>query len=186
MRKAEWKILLEIVDSFARHFIPYTLIESDHMGKLCAGLTVPGLKDVIAEFSVRSNGDGTCCISVRVYGLVPETPVEKRLRVLEACNAINERVRFLNFCLDNDGDVNVKCDLYNDEASERIGDMAATMYERMTMIITDQYHVFTKAITTDEKIEIRCHGVSRELLDEYRQDRKREGNGTDVSGENVE
>ena len=186
MKRVEWRIILSIDDAFNRHYIAHKLIESDRRGMIHAGLAVPGLKDVIAEFYVRSNGDGTCCLAVRIYGLVPGTPEEKRFRVLEACNAINEKVRYLRFCLDDDGDVNVKCDLIADEDSERIGEMTATMFKRMTTIIGDQYHVFMKAISTDEKIEIRYHGVSQELIDEYLKDRRREESTPDTSGKNGE
>ena len=186
MKRVEWRTILSIDDAFDRHYIPHKLIESDRRGMIHAGLTVPGLKDVIAEFYVRSNGNGTCCLAIRIYGLLPGTPEEKRFRVLEACNAVNEKVRFLRFCLDDDGDVNVKCDIIADEDSEQIGDMTATLFDQTTTIIKDQYHVFMKAITTDEKIEIRYHGVSQELLDEYLKARRRKERAPDVFGKNGE
>lgn len=108
--------------------------------------------DVWLQFSVKNGSsyrirfiskDDDNDVSVRVFGLVRVEPEEKP-RILAALNELNVKYRFVKFCCDNDGDVNVEYDYpvkaVNPAAS------AKEMVIRFTQIIDEAYPVLMRAL----------------------------------------
>jgi len=83
------------------------------------------------------------------YGLISSIPDEKRLSVLEACNILNSKVRFLKFTLDFDGDVNIEYDLPEKGSDTCIGEMALELFLRTMHILDSEYEVLTHALYSD-------------------------------------
>ena len=108
--------------------------------------------DVWLQFSVKNGSsyrirfiskDDDNDVSVRVFGLV-RVETEEKPRILAALNELNVKYRFVKFCCDNDGDVNVEYDYpvkaVNPAAS------AKEMVIRFTQIIDEAYPVLMRAL----------------------------------------
>lgn len=91
-------------------------------------------------------------MAIRALGIVGGVPKEKRLRVLEACNEINCKRRFLKFVLDRDGDVNVEYDFLMRADDGCIGEMACEVFAITMHLIDKDYPLLMKAIYTDEPV----------------------------------
>lgn len=91
-------------------------------------------------------------VAIRALGIVGGVPKEKRLRVLEACNEINCKRRFLKFVLDRDGDVNVEYDFLMRADDGCIGEMACEVFAITMHLIDKDYPLLMKAIYTDEPV----------------------------------
>lgn len=75
---------------------------------------------MIMRFISRDNGND---VAARIFGLITNTPKEKRARVMEACNVLNHKIRYMKFYLDTDGDINVEYDFPVYSPDNGIGEM---------------------------------------------------------------
>ena len=74
--------------------------------------------EVWLQFPVKNGGnyrikfistDNDNDVAVRVFGLLRVDDTQKA-KILEALNALNVKYRYVKFCCDNDGDVNIEYD----------------------------------------------------------------------------
>ena len=108
--------------------------------------------DAWLQFSVKNGStyrirfiskDNDNDVSVRVFGLV-RVETEEKPRILAALNELNVKYRFVKFCCDNDGDVNVEYDYPVNCISPAAS--AKEMVIRFTQIIDDAYPVLMRAL----------------------------------------
>lgn len=82
-------------------------------------------------------------MSVRVFGLL-RVDDDQRARILPALNELNVKYRFVKFCCDGDGDVNVEYDYPVNSISPAAS--AKEMVIRFTQIIDDAYPVLMRSL----------------------------------------
>ena len=111
-------------------------------------------------------------VATRIFGLISNTPKEKRTRVMEACNVLNHKIRYMKFYLDTDGDINVEYDFPVHSPDDGIGEMAFEIFVRMMQILDSEYSIFMKALYSDEELDIQEHSVPTELMQKLQELRK--------------
>ena len=108
--------------------------------------------DAWLQFSVKNGSsyrirfiskDNDNDVSVRVFGLL-RVDDDQKARILPALNELNVKYRFVKFCCDGDGDVNVEYDYPVNCISPAAS--AKEMVIRFTQIIDDAYPVLMRAL----------------------------------------
>ena len=92
-------------------------------------------------------------VAVRIFCLISNIPREKRTRVRDVCNALNNKIRYLKFSLDTDGDIQVMYDFPVCTPDDGIGEMALEMLACTQMALDSEYNLFMKALYTEEPLE---------------------------------
>ncbi|HIU18805.1 MAG TPA: YbjN domain-containing protein [Candidatus Limiplasma stercoravium] len=101
--------------------------------------------EVWLQFPVKNGGnyrikfistDNDNDVAVRVFGLLRVDDTQKA-KILEALNALNVKYRYVKFCCDNDGDVNIEYDY--PVRSENPENSAEEIVIRFVKIIDDAY-----------------------------------------------
>ena len=150
MNEYEWKATNLMAQTFEKHGAKFEVVNSDGVEQLLAGFSVDCGPKVMMRFISQDNDND---VAARIYGLVSNIPQEKRLRVMEACNILNCKIRFIKFYLDEDGDINVEYDFPMHSPDDGIGEMAFEIFIRMMRILDDQYEIFMKALYTEEALQ---------------------------------
>lgn len=150
MNEYEWKATNLMAQTFEKHGAKFEVVNSDGVEQLLAGFSVDCGPKVMMRFVSQDNDND---VAARIYGLVSNIPQEKRLRVMEACNILNRKIRFIKFYLDEDGDINVEYDFPLHSPDDGIGEMAFEVFIRMMRILDDQYEIFMKALYTEEALQ---------------------------------
>lgn len=119
------------------------------------GLTVSirgtnGCPDVSVQFISHNNNND---VSVRVFGLATNIPDTKRFRVLEACNSINCRNRFIKYVLNNHGDITLEYDCPCSLTDDNVAVVANEILIYMLQSVKNNHAVLMKALYTDDPIE---------------------------------
>lgn len=91
---------------------------------------------------------------------------------MEACNALNHKIRYVKFYLDTDGDINVEYDFPVHSPDDGIGEMAFEIFVRMMQILDSEYSIFMKALYSDEELDIQGQSVPAELMQKLQELRK--------------
>lgn len=147
--KCEYNATNLIAEAFEKHGVKFRAVNMEGQEELHAGFFVDNGPKVIMKFISRDNDND---VAVRIFGLVSHTPKEKRLRVMEACNLLHCKVRYMKFMLDADGDINVEYDFPVSSSDDSIGEMAFEIFIRTMGILDDQYGIFAKALYTNEEL----------------------------------
>ena len=101
--------------------------------------------EVWLQFPVKNGGnyrikfistDNDNDVAVRVFGLLRVDDTQKA-KILETLNALNVKYRYVKFCCDNDGDVNIEYDY--PVRSENPENSAEEIVIRFVKIIDDAY-----------------------------------------------
>ena len=138
-----------IVKAFQEKKIRFRVEQLGRQEEIQAGFQVDCGPFVTVRFiSLDDDND----VAIRALGIVGGVPKEKRLRLLEACNEINCKRRFLKFVLDRDGDVNVEYDFLMRADDGCIGEMACEVFAITMHLIDKDYPLLMKAIYTDEPV----------------------------------
>lgn len=170
MSKYEFKAINLIAETFEKHEAKFRVFNMQGQEELVAGFYVDGGPNVMMKFITRDNDND---IAARIFGLITKTPKEKRTRIMEACNVLNRKIRFMKFYLDTDGDINVEYDFPVHSSDECIGEMAFEIFVRTMHILDNEYEVFMKALYTEEELDVREPSLPselRELLEGLRGD----------------
>ena len=155
MEEYEFKAIQLIAEAFEARNIKYIVKSYQEAEQLMAGFSIDCGPNVFVRFISCDNGSD---VAARVYGLITNIPEEKRARVIEACNAINCKVRHVKFCLDPDTGVTAEYDFPDEIADENLGEVALEIFIRMVRILDAEYGVFMKALYTDEALTVRKKG----------------------------
>jgi len=78
-------------------------------------------------------------VAVRVHGLINEIPENMTAKALEACNKLNNKVRYLKFCINDEGDISVEYDFPIKTSDEMIGKVAVENAVRFMRILDEEY-----------------------------------------------
>lgn len=170
MSKYEFKAINLIAETFEKHEAKFRVFNMQGQEELVAGFSVDGGPNVMMKFITRDNDND---VAARIFGMITKTPKEKRDRVMEACNVLNRKIRFMKFYLDTDGDINVEYDFPVHSSDECIGEMAFEIFVRTMHILDNEYEVFMKALYTEEELDVRKPSLPselRELLEGLRGD----------------
>lgn len=99
------------------------------------------------------SSDDSNNVAVRVYQLISQISEEKRSRMLEACNRVMNRKRYLKFVIDDDGDLDVHYDIPQMVSDEVLPKIAVEMFVRMKRILNDEYSYLMKALYSDAPLD---------------------------------
>lgn len=169
MNKYEFKAINLIAETSEKRGVKFDVVSHHGSEQLLAGFSVDCGPNVIMQFISRDNDND---VAARIFGLISNTPKEKRSRVMEACNVLNHKIRYMKFYLDTDGDINVEYDFPVHSPDEGIGEMAFEIFVRMMQILDSEYSIFMKALYSDEELAIQGHGVPTELMQKLQELRK--------------
>lgn len=140
-----------IAEGFKAHDIKFQTIIRDEREEIQAAF---GIKNggplVYVRFIPMGQGND---LSVRALGLMNEIAADKRARILEACNELNNMYRFVKFCLTSDGGINVEYDMLREVDNSCIGECAFELFVRMIQILNNGYSVFVKALYDDPPVK---------------------------------
>lgn len=169
MSKYEFKAINLIAETFEKRGVKFDVVSHHSSEQLLTGFSVDCGPNVIMRFISRDNDND---VAARIFGLISNTPKEKRARVMEACNVLNHKIRYMKFYLDTDGDINVEYDFPVHSPDDGIGEMAFEIFVRMMQILDSEYSIFMKALYSDEELDIQGHSVPTELMQKLQELRK--------------
>lgn len=152
MNKHEFKAINLIAETFEKRGVKFDVVSHHGSEQLLAGFSVDCGPNVIMRFISHDNDND---VAARIFGLISNTPKEKRVRVMEACNVLNHKIRYIKFYLDTDGDINVEYDFPVHSPDDGIGEMAFEIFVRTMHILDFEYCIFMKALYSDEELDIR-------------------------------
>lgn len=169
MNKYEFHATNLIAETFEKKGVKFDVVNYQGNEQLLAGFSVECGPNVIMRFISRDNDND---VAARIFGLISNTPKEKRFRVMEACNVLNHKIRYMKFYLDNDGDINVEYDFPVHSPDDGIGEMAFEIFIRMMQILNSEYSIFMKALYSEDELDLQGHSVSAELMQKLQELRK--------------
>lgn len=169
MNKYEFNATNLIAETFEKRGVKFDVVNHHGSEQLHAGFSVNCGPNVIMRFISRDNDND---VAARIFGLITNTPKDKRTRVMEACNVLNHKIRYMKFNLDTDGDINVEYDFPLHSPDDGIGEMAFEVFIRMMQILDSEYCIFMKALYSDEELDIQGHSVPAELMQKLQELRK--------------
>lgn len=169
MSKYEFKGTNLIAGTFEKCGVKFDVVNNHRSEQLLAGFSVDCGPNVIMRFISRDDDND---VAARIFGLISNTPKDKRYRVMEACNVLNHKIRYMKFYLDTDGDINAEYDFPVHTPDEGIGEMAFEIFVRMMKILDSEYSIFMKALYTDDELNVQNNGVPDELMQKLQELRK--------------
>lgn len=149
MKKYEFHATKIIAKAFEEHGAKFDVIAHHGMEQLVAGFPVRSGPNVIMRFISCDNDND---IKASIFGLISNTPEDKRHRLMEACNILNRKVRYMKFNVDSDGDINMEYDFPVSSGDDCIGEMAFEIFVRAMSILDSEYDIFMKALYSDEDL----------------------------------
>ena len=144
-----------ISEAFDRHDIKYRVAETENLSFIEAGYGIRGGPTV--RFHFFAQGENGNDVQIRISGLMNKVGAEKRGALLEACNRVNNEMRFLKFYLDKAGDLFGQCDLPAAASEDCAGECCFELFIRSMQILDRCYHYFPEAYyatPTAEKSEM--------------------------------
>lgn len=137
-----------LIDAFTAHGLKHQVTENEQYQEIHVpfGIKNGPLADV--KFISAGRGNDT---QVRIMNLVNAVPEEKRYKVLEACNTLNNKYRYIKFNMDKDNDVHVEYDLPVSTGNDCLGEMAVEIFIRTVQILNEGYILIAKALYTADE-----------------------------------
>ena len=169
MNKYEFNATNLIAETFEERGVKFDVVSHHGSEQLLAGFSVDCGPNVIMRFISRDNDND---VAAGIFGLITNTPTEKRARVMEACNVLNHKIRYMKFYLDTDGDINVEYDFPMHSPDNGIGEMAFEIFARMMHILNSEHSIFMKALYSEEELDIQGHSIPAELMQRLQELRK--------------
>lgn len=130
----------EISRVFDDNSINHRINETANTSAVEAGFTGDNAPNFIVRF-ISTDDDNDVAVRILSFVRVPDS---KHTAVLEAINSLQRRFRYVNFTIDDDGEVNIGYDF--PLRTENVGSVAVEMFIRMVKIADEAYPVFMKAI----------------------------------------
>lgn len=135
-----------IAQAFELNKIKFCVIEGKELEVVCAAFQIKNGPSVNACFFVEKTG----CVHMRVSNLITDIPAEKHLRMLEACNVLNTKLRFFKFSLNKDNTIGMTFDFLETTPKDALGSLACEAFLRSMNVLNNEYGVFMKALYTNE------------------------------------
>jgi len=136
-------------ETFSAHGLKYQIHETDEYQEVQAFFGIKNGPSVAVRFISKNQGND---LMVRIMGLVNEAPAEKRYRIMEACNQLNNQYRFLKFVMAPDNSINVEYDIPASTGDACLGEMAFETIVRMMQILNVGYSRLAKALYADDEL----------------------------------
>ncbi len=139
-----------ITEAFDRHGIKYHVDEREDVASILASFAIRMGPQIDVRFiSTDDNND----VAIRVFGLICRVPEDRRAAVLEACNTLNRKIRFVKFYLDPENSVNMEVDLPIAVNDDCVGECCFELFARIMNILDDEFHTLGEALYlgADEK-----------------------------------
>lgn len=137
------KATMLIAEAFDERDIKYVIREiGEETSVVDAGFSItcgPNARVLFASSDEEND------VTVRITGLMQNIPPEKRTVMLEACNTINDKIRFLKFCI-HDDDLIGEYDLPVETSDECLAECCVEMFIRTIQILHAEYHIFPESI----------------------------------------
>ena len=167
MDKYEFKATNLIAEKLEKDDITYWVVKKHGWEAVCVGFSINNGPNLSVQFFSIDDSNSVAVHIQLVTGIQPE----KRMRVLEACNILNYRMRYLKFNVDADGDINCEYDFPEKIPDKCIGEIALEILVKVMRILNKEYQIFMKALYTNEsfqEMERNRERVSEEELEELR------------------
>ena len=139
-----------MAEAFDNHGLKYQVTETGQYQEIHVPFGIQNGPFADVRFISMDRGNDT---SVRIMNLVNQVPAEKRGRILEACNTLNGKYRFLKFEMDAENNVHVEYDLPICTGDESLGEMAAEIFMRTVQILNAGYILIAKALYASDESE---------------------------------
>ena len=132
-----------IAEAFDAHGIKYDVVEREDASIIDAGFAIDSGPQVIVHFISKDDDND---VAIRIYGLICKISEARRPAVLEACNTLNGKMRFIKFYLDQDDSINVEADLPVQTADSCLGECCFELFIRIMQILDAEFHVLAEAL----------------------------------------
>lgn len=137
-----------MVEAFDAHGLKYRVDETDRLQVIHAGFGVRNGPTVDVQFiSAGERND----VMVRIVNLVNNVPAEKRGKLLEVCNTLNNKYRFFKFNMNPDNNILVEYDLPVNTGNDCLGEAAFEIFVRIIQILNENYIVIAKALYIEDE-----------------------------------
>ena len=136
-----------LTDAFDIHELKYQLQETDRYQAIHVPFGIKNGPFVDVRFISTNHKNDTL---VRITNLVNKVPEEKRHKILEVCNVLNHKYRFLKFLMDSDNDVHVEYDFPVNSGNDCLGEMAVEIFIRTIQILNEGYVLIAKALYAED------------------------------------
>ncbi len=151
MEQYRFKAINLIAKTLQEKELKFDVVESESNERIRVGFPINGGPNVLMAF-IATDDDND--VAARLFGLVTNVPASKRSRVLEACNLLNNKARFLKFDIDVENDINVEYDFPVESSDDTIGEMAYEIFIRTVRILDTYYPLLMKAIYSNDVLDI--------------------------------
>ena len=169
MERCKYKASRLIARAFEEQDIMFEVIRLERSEAIMAGFRITGGPAALVSFTSRHDEND---VAVRIIGLLNDVPQNRRLRVLEACNDLNNRVRYFKFCMTPEGDVNVEYDLPVSSPDEGVGEMAVESYILLAHLLNMEYGNLMKALYSENDADVPDRDERTELMQRLREFRR--------------
>ena len=132
-----------LAEAFDAHGLTYRVYETEQYQEIHVPFGIRNGPSVNVRYISVHRGNDTL---VRIMNLINQVPEEKRIRVLEACNVLNNKFRFLKFNMDSENNVHVEYDFPISTGDDCIGEMASELFIRTMQILNDGYVLLAGAL----------------------------------------
>lgn len=132
-----------IAKAFEEFDVDYEIAEVEDASAVEVHFGIEGGPRTVVRF-ISEDDDND--VAIRVFGLVTQIPLTKRSAMMEACNTINEKVRYFKFLLTSDSKINVEADLPVRTEDECIGLCCVELYVKIMRILDDEYHILAETL----------------------------------------
>lgn len=132
-----------LIEAFDAHGLKYRVYETEQYQEIHAPFGIKNGPFVDVRYISVNRGNDTL---VRIMNLVNRVPEEKRLRILEFCNTLNNKYRFLKFDMDHDNDVHVEYDSPVSTGNDCLGEMAFEIFVRTMQILNEGYALLARVL----------------------------------------
>ena len=137
------KATLMIAEAFDKRDIKYTIQEiGDETSVVDAGF---GIACGPSAHILFASSDEENDVAIRITGLMQNIPSDKRAAMNEACNTINDKMRYLRFCIHGDNLIG-EYDLPVKISDECLAECCVEIFIRTIQILHTEYHIFPEAI----------------------------------------
>ena len=127
----------EISDYFTMREIRHQVTESEQLSSVEAGFSAKHVQNVLVRFISAGEGSDVAVRVLSFGGMLVDA--DHREAVIRCLGDLNEKYRYVKFCLTDKGSVNVEYDLTGTVPFERLGVMCREIFIRFINILDETY-----------------------------------------------
>ena len=135
-------------EAFRAHRLNYLFTESGRYQEIRVPFGIKNGPSVELRYiSFNRHND----LTVMISNLVNDIPDSSRAGVLETCNELNRKFRFLKFSLDENSNLDVQHDFPENTGDECLGEMAFEIFLRTIRILGEAWPALGKTLYGQEE-----------------------------------